>query len=74
MWQDAWPALPFIYQLTRAGEAAEEALAEYDEALGRRGALQAVALHDIVTQLRALLVLAAEATPTRPRYISHWTR
>ncbi|MGW4029350.1 TIGR02677 family protein [Streptomyces sp. NPDC004838] len=53
----------FIYQLTRAGEAAEEALAGYDEALGRRGALQAVALHDIVTQLRALLVLSAEEEP-----------
>lgn len=50
----------FIYQLTREGEAAEEALAGYDEALGRRGALQAVALHDIVTQLRALLVLSAD--------------
>ncbi|WP_276615547.1 DUF2397 family protein [Streptomyces sp. A1136] len=35
----------------------------YDEALGRRGALRAVALHDIVTQLRALLVLAAEEQP-----------
>ncbi|MFE3765714.1 TIGR02677 family protein [Streptomyces sp. NPDC059104] len=53
----------YIYQLTRAGEAAEEALGVYDEALGRRGALQAVALHDIVTQLRALLVLAAEERP-----------
>ncbi|WP_127355694.1 TIGR02677 family protein [Actinacidiphila soli] len=53
----------FIYQLTRAGEAAEEALAAYDDALGRRGALQAVALHDIVTQLRALLVFAAEDDP-----------
>ncbi|MFJ3901294.1 TIGR02677 family protein [Streptomyces sp. NPDC090025] len=53
----------FIYQLTREGEAAEEALSAYDEALGRRGALQAVALHDIVTQLRALLVLAAEEEP-----------
>ncbi|WP_030598611.1 TIGR02677 family protein [Streptomyces fulvoviolaceus] len=50
----------FIYQLTQAGEAAELALSAYDEALGRRGALQAVALHDIVTQLRALLVIAAE--------------
>ncbi|MBT2493010.1 TIGR02677 family protein [Streptomyces sp. ISL-96] len=50
----------FIYQLTQAGEAAEEALAVYDEALGRRGALQAVALHDIVTQLRALLVITGE--------------
>lgn len=53
----------FIYQLTHAGEAAEEALATFDEALGRRGALQAVALHDIITQLRALLVLAADEPP-----------
>ncbi|MFE1437201.1 TIGR02677 family protein [Streptomyces sp. NPDC058739] len=57
----------FIYQLTRAGEAAEEALGVYDEALGRRGALQAVALHDIVTQLRALLVLAAEEQPDQAK-------
>ncbi|MCZ9339701.1 DUF2397 family protein, partial [Streptomyces sp. TRM76130] len=49
--------------LTRAGEAAEQALSVYDEALGRRGALQAVALHDIVTHLRALLVLAAAEEP-----------
>lgn len=47
-----------IYQLTRAGEAAEEALAAYDEALGRRGELQAVALADIAVQLRALLAMA----------------
>ncbi|MFD7706103.1 TIGR02677 family protein [Streptomyces sp. NPDC059786] len=53
----------FIYQLTRAGEAAEVALGTYDEVLGRRGELQAVALHDIVTQLRALLVIAAEDEP-----------
>ncbi|MDK1476374.1 TIGR02677 family protein [Streptomyces sp. 549] len=53
----------FIYQLTRAGEAAEAALGTYDEMLGRRGELQAVALHDIVTQLRALLVIAVEDDP-----------
>ncbi|SNT20194.1 TIGR02677 family protein [Actinacidiphila glaucinigra] len=53
----------YVYQLTQAGEAAEDALAAYDQALGRRGSLQAVALHDIVTQLRALLVLAAEESP-----------
>ncbi|MEU9115943.1 DUF2397 family protein [Streptomyces sp. NPDC048483] len=53
----------FIYQLTRAGEAAEAALGTYDAVLGRRGELQAVALHDIVTQLRALLVIAAEDEP-----------
>lgn len=53
----------FIYQLTRAGEAAEEALAAYDDALGRRGALQAVALADIATQLKALLALAGQPDP-----------
>ncbi|GAA3040764.1 hypothetical protein GCM10020000_19180 [Streptomyces olivoverticillatus] len=65
----------FVYQLTQAGEAAEEALSAYDEALGRRGALQAVALHDIVTQLRALLVLGGpRRNRTRPRPTSHSTR
>ncbi|TGB05616.1 TIGR02677 family protein [Streptomyces sp. MZ04] len=53
----------FIYQLTQAGEAAERALSVYDEALGRRGELQTVALHDIVTQLRALLVISAAESP-----------
>jgi uncharacterized protein (TIGR02677 family) len=53
----------FLYQLTREGEAAEEALTVYDEALGRRGALQAVALTDIATQLRALLELATAPDP-----------
>lgn len=53
----------FIYQLTRAGEAAETALAAFDEALGLRGELQAVALRDIVEQLRALLALAADDDP-----------
>ncbi|MFK4863786.1 DUF2397 family protein [Streptomyces sp. CSMPJR101] len=51
----------FIYQLTRAGEAAEAALGTYDEVLGRRGELQAVALHDIVTQLGALLAVGCRA-------------
>ncbi len=53
----------FLYQLTRAGEAVEEAVAVYDEALGRRGALQAVALADIATQLQALYELAATPEP-----------
>ena len=39
----------------------------YDEALGRRGALQAVALADIATQLRALRELAPRPTRTRRR-------
>ena len=41
----------FLYQLTHAGEAAERSLAVFDEQLGRRGALQAVALEDIATGL-----------------------
>ncbi|MGH3587619.1 MAG: TIGR02677 family protein, partial [Pseudonocardia sp.] len=53
----------FLYQLTREGEAVEEALAVYDDALGRRGALQAVALTDIATQLRALRELAVVPDP-----------
>ncbi|WP_171162526.1 TIGR02677 family protein [Streptomyces sp. I05A-00742] len=56
----------FIYQLTQAGEAAEQALSVYDEALGRRGALQAVALHDIVTHLRSLLVIITEQEHGEP--------
>jgi uncharacterized protein (TIGR02677 family) len=53
----------FLYQLTQRGEAVEEAVTSYDEALGRRGALQAVALIDIATQLRALLELAGQPEP-----------
>jgi uncharacterized protein (TIGR02677 family) len=48
----------YLYQLTAAGQAAEEALAVYDEALGRRGALQSVALEDIASQLRAVVAMA----------------
>jgi uncharacterized protein (TIGR02677 family) len=53
----------FLYQLTPAGEAAERALAVFDEQLGRRGALQAVALEDIATGLRALHELTHDPTP-----------
>jgi uncharacterized protein (TIGR02677 family) len=49
----------YLYQLTERGRAAEEALLVYDEALGRRGSLQSVALEDIAGQLRALADLAA---------------
>ncbi|MFL1428978.1 MULTISPECIES: TIGR02677 family protein [unclassified Nocardiopsis] len=52
-----------IYQLTREGEAAERALAVYDGALGATGALQAVALADIATQLRALLEAVSRESP-----------
>jgi uncharacterized protein (TIGR02677 family) len=53
----------FLYQLTHAGEAAERSLALFDEQLGRRGALQAVALEDIATGLRALQELMHDAEP-----------
>jgi uncharacterized protein (TIGR02677 family) len=53
----------FLYQLTHAGETAERSLALFDDQLGRRGALQAVALEDIATGLRALVELTQEAEP-----------
>jgi uncharacterized protein (TIGR02677 family) len=53
----------FLYQLTHAGEAAERSLAVFDEQLGRRGALQAVALEDIATGLRALHEITQAAEP-----------
>jgi Protein of unknown function (DUF2397) len=49
----------YLYQLTAAGQAAEEAIAVYEEAIGRRGALQSVALEDIAAQVRALAELVA---------------
>ncbi|MDX2377877.1 TIGR02677 family protein [Microbacterium sp. LRZ72] len=55
-----------LYQLSREGEAAERALAQYDAALGTRGALQSVALEDIVvllTQLRNTIVQRADGHP-----------
>ncbi|MBM7786755.1 TIGR02677 family protein [Tenggerimyces flavus] len=53
----------FLYQLTGEGHAAEQALTFYDEMIGRRGALQSVALEDIAEQLQALKVLASEPDP-----------
>ncbi len=53
----------YLYQLTHAGEAAEEALAVYDAALGRRGALQAVALADIRERLGELVGQARADAP-----------
>lgn len=43
-----------LYQISRQGEAAERALAQYDAALGTRGALQSVALEDIAVLLTNL--------------------
>ena len=53
----------YLYQLTRHGQAAVAAIAAYEQALGHRGQLQAVALEDIAEQLASLLVLAREADP-----------
>ncbi|WP_030171362.1 TIGR02677 family protein [Spirillospora albida] len=53
----------FLFQLTAAGHAAEQAIAFYEEAIGRRGALQSVALADIADQLAALSALAGAADP-----------
>ncbi len=52
-----------LYQLTSAGQAAEQAIAFYEEAIGRRGQLQSVALADIAGRLRSLRVLAAHHDP-----------
>jgi uncharacterized protein (TIGR02677 family) len=52
-----------LYQLTAAGQAAEQAIAFYEEAIGRRGQLQSVALADIADRLRSLQILAAGDDP-----------
>ncbi len=48
----------YLYQLTAAGQAAEQAIAVYEETIGRRGSLQSVALADIAAQLRSLADMA----------------
>jgi len=60
----------FLYQMTPAGEAAEAALAFFEQQLGTAGALQATALEDIARQLAALEVLASEDTPDPGRVSS----
>jgi uncharacterized protein (TIGR02677 family) len=52
-----------LYQLSAAGEAAEQALAVFDEHLHRPGELQTTALHDISELLDALLPLLADTPP-----------
>src|SRR5919197_581402 len=59
----------YLYQLTPEGEAAELALAAYDEALGNRGELQSVALEDIRVRLRGLRQQAA--APDRDPAVVH---
>lgn len=53
----------YLYQLSREGEAAEKALEVYEEEIGRRGELQAVALEDIRVRLRALTELPEDPDP-----------
>ncbi|CAM3296250.1 TIGR02677 family protein [Halomonas lysinitropha] len=60
--EDYYRAL-YVYQITRQGEAVEAALTTYDQELGRRGALQSVALEDIRARLKALLLLARSEAP-----------
>ena len=55
-----------LYQLSRPGEAAERALAQYDVALGTRGSLQSVALEDIVVLLTHLRDTVAESQASVP--------
>lgn len=55
----------FLYQLSRAGEAVEEAMGVYVEALQRTGELQAAALDDVRRSLMELLALS-EADPLDP--------
>lgn len=52
-----------LYQLSAAGEAAEQALAVFDEYLHRPGELQTTALHDIHDLLDALLPRLADTPP-----------
>jgi len=56
----------YLYQLTAAGQAAEQAIAVYEEAIGRRGSLQSVALADIAAQLRSLADMADQGTELDP--------
>lgn len=49
----------FLYQLTREGEAVEQAMAAYVEALARTGELQAAALDDVRRFLVELVAIAS---------------
>lgn len=55
-----------LFQLSREGEAVERALREYDDSLGRRGALQAVALEDIAATLRQVSELLSGSSEAHP--------
>ncbi|MFF4616236.1 TIGR02677 family protein [Nonomuraea jabiensis] len=57
----------YLFQLTHAGQAAEQAIAFYEDAIGKRGALQSVALGDIAEQLQSLAALARDPDPDPAR-------
>jgi uncharacterized protein (TIGR02677 family) len=63
----------FLYQLSAAGEAAEQALAVFDEQLRKPGELQTTALHDIIDLLESLRALA-QSTPPDPAKAHHLFR
>lgn len=62
-----------LYQLSREGEAAERALAQYDAALGNRGALQSVALEDIVALLTRLREISLRGEAQAEAQLVHQT-
>lgn len=53
----------YLFQLTKEGEAAERAIALYEEAVRKPGQLQAAALGDIRDLLHEILELARSAAP-----------
>ncbi|MGJ3241655.1 MAG: TIGR02677 family protein [Opitutales bacterium] len=53
----------FLYQLSHAGEAAEHALAVFDEHLRRPGELQTAALHEIIELLEVVRTMADGDAP-----------
>ncbi|MEV4012556.1 TIGR02677 family protein [Nonomuraea angiospora] len=57
----------YLFQLTQAGQAAEQAIAFYEDAIGKRGALQSVALGDIADQLQSLAALVRDPDPDPAR-------
>jgi uncharacterized protein (TIGR02677 family) len=59
-----------LYQLSAAGEAAEQALAIFSEYLHRPGELQTTALHDILELLDALSPLVTDEPPDDAKHLS----
>lgn len=53
----------FLYQLTRAGEAAEDAIRHYEVALARSAQLQTAALADVRSLVAELSLFSEEAEP-----------